>query len=176
MYKKGVEKKKMMCSIFKVDKTVQDVTKEILYILDHYDFPDIILHIKGRKYPYLEKIHTLKCDIASIKELIEKWYRRRCHEKWKHEYNAHSQKIIQNLLSITMKNISFCFLIVEERPKEINYNKMLKSYTAKLNKIITNLSSWIDYLCKLETQKKRTLTIYRKINHENTEKNKIYEG
>ncbi|MFX1328451.1 MAG: hypothetical protein ACFE91_10010 [Promethearchaeota archaeon] len=165
----------MMCSIFKVDKTVQDITREILYIMDQYDFPDQIFQIKGRKYLYLEEIHALKCEVAYIKELMEKWYRRRYREKWKHEYNAHSQKVIQNLCSITMKNISFCFLIVEERPKEINYNKMLKSYAAKLNKIIMNLSSWIEYLYQIETQKKKHLSVCSKYNQEKREKYKIYE-
>ncbi len=165
----------MMCSIFKVDKTVQDVTREILYIVDQYDFPDQIFQIKGRKYPYLEEIHALKCEVAYIKELMEKWYKRRHLEKWKHEYNAHSQKVIQNLRSITMKNIYFCFLIRDERPKEINYYKMLQAYAAKLNKIIMNLSSWIEYLDQIETQKKRHLPVCSKYNQEKREKYNRYE-
>ena len=45
----------MMCSMFKLNKTIQDVTQEIINIMSLYEFPQIPFTVKG----YLEELITL---------------------------------------------------------------------------------------------------------------------
>ena len=136
----------MMCSIFTIGKTVQDITREILDILDQYEFPDIPFIIKGYENPLLVEVNTLKSEIISIKDLIELWYRNRIMEKWEIKEIKQSQQILRNLKSVKMDDVILCCILEDKVLDSKDYERMLISYILKLNKIKTSLSKWMWYL------------------------------
>ncbi len=135
-----------MCSIFTIGKTVQDITREILDILDQYEFPDIPFIIKGYENPLLVEVNTLKSEIISIKDLIELWYRNRIMEKWEIKEIKQSQQILRNLKSVKMDDVILCCILEDKVLDSKDYERMLISYILKLNKIKTSLSKWMWYL------------------------------
>ena len=136
----------MMCSIFTIGKTVQDITREILNILDQYEFPDIPFIIKGYENTLLVEVNTLKSEIISIKDLIELWYRNRIMEKWKIKEIKQSQQILRNLKSVKIDDVILCSIVEDKMLDSKDYERMLISYIIKLNKIKASLSKWMWYL------------------------------
>lgn len=136
----------MMCSIFSLGKTVQDITREILNILDQYDFPDFPFVIKGYENPLLSEVNHLKSDILSLKNLIELWYGNRIMEKWEMKDTKQSLQILHNLNSVKLEDISLCSILEEKIIDSKDYERMMISYILKLNKIKTSLSNWMWYL------------------------------
>lgn len=135
-----------MCSIFTIGKTVQDITREILNILDQYEFPDIPFIIKGYENTLLVEVNTLKSEIISIKDLIELWYRNRIMEKWKIKEIKQSQQILRNLKSVKIDDVILCSIVEDKMLDSKDYERMLISYIIKLNKIKASLSKWMWYL------------------------------
>ncbi|MFX1571204.1 MAG: hypothetical protein ACFFB0_00480 [Promethearchaeota archaeon] len=136
----------MMCSIFSLGKTVQDITREILNILDQYDFPDFPFVIKGYENLLLSEVNHLKSDILSLKNLIELWYGNRIMEKWEMKDTKQSLQILHNLNSVKLEDISLCSILEEKIIDSKDYERMMISYILKLNKIKTSLSNWMWYL------------------------------
>ena len=135
-----------MCSIFTLGKTVQDITREVLDILDQYEFPDIPFIIKGYENPLLTEVYSLKSNIISLKDLIELWYRNRIMEKWEIKEIKQSQQILRNLKSVKMDNVILCSIVEDKMLDSKDYERMLISYIIKLNKIKASLSKWMWYL------------------------------
>jgi len=135
-----------MCSIFTLGKTVQDITREVLNILDQYELPDIPFIIKGYKNPLQTEVNSLKSDINSLKDLIELWYRNRIMEKWEIKEFKQSQQILRNLKSVKMDDVILCSIVEDKMLDSKDYERMLISYIIKLNKIKTSLSKWMWYL------------------------------
>jgi len=135
-----------MCSIFTLGKTVQDITREVLNILDQYELPDIPFIIKGYKNPLQTEVNSLKSDINSLKDLIELWYRNRIMEKWEIKEFKQSQQILRNLKSVKMDDVILCSIVEDKMLDSMDYERMLISYIIKLNKIKASLSKWMWYL------------------------------
>ena len=135
-----------MCSIFTLGKTVQDITREVLNILDQYELPDIPFIIKGYKNPLQTEVNSLKSDINSLKDLIELWYRNRIMEKWEIKEFKQSQQILRNLKSVKMDDVILCSIVEDKMLDSKDYERMLISYIIKLNKIKASLSKWMWYL------------------------------
>lgn len=135
-----------MCSIFTLGRTVQDITREVLKILDQYEFPDIPFIIKGYENPLLAEVNRLKSDIISLKDLIELWYGNRIMEKWGIKDITQSQQILRNLKSVKMDDVILCSIVEDKKLDSKDYERMLISYIIKLNKIKVSLSKWMWYL------------------------------
>lgn len=143
----------MMCSIFTLGKTVQDVTREILYIVEHYEFPDCPFLIKGPRTLLCQKINGIRSDIILIKALIEWWLEDRFHENWKMEDSSLPQRILGSLKEITMDDVVLCSVVPGGPLEESHHAEILFSYILRLNRIKENLSRWMGYLILQEIRR-----------------------
>jgi len=141
----------MICSMFMLHKTTQDVTKEILFELDQINYPLIPFEIKGSECSQLRIADSIKSDILFIRDLIQLWIEDRSSEKWKMESFKVSQKILRGLKSINMDEITLYSITDGEELDVKYYTEMLLSYLVKLGMIATTLSQWMDYLLDQET-------------------------
>lgn len=141
----------MICSMFMLHKTLQDVTKEILFELDQINYPIIPFEIKGSECSQLKIADSIKSDILFIRDLIQFWIEDRSSEKWKMEDSKMSQKVLRGLKSINMDEIELYSITDGEELDVKYYTEMLLSYLIKLGMIATTLSQWMDYLLDQET-------------------------
>lgn len=137
--------------MFTLHKTLQDVTKEILFELDQINYPLIPFEIKGSECSQLRISDSIKSDILFIRDLIQLWIEDRSSEKWKMESFKVSQKILRGLKSINMDEITLYSITDGEELDVKYYTEMLLSYLVKLGMIATTLSQWMDYLLDQET-------------------------
>ena len=61
-------------SMFNVNKTVQDVTQEIIDVMSFNEFPQILFVVKGYLEGLIEKIEAMESDVNSLQDLIELWH------------------------------------------------------------------------------------------------------
>ena len=140
----------MMCSTFTLHKSLQDVTKEVLFELDQITYPLVPFEIKGRECCHLKMAERMQSDIIFARDLIQLWNEDRSSEEWKIENYKISQKTLRGLKGINMNEIVL-YSITDGEELDVNYyTEMLLSYLVKLGMIATLLSQWMKYLLNQE--------------------------
>lgn len=140
----------MMCSTFSLHKTLQDLTREILFELDQIEYPLIPFGIRGRECPQLKIAEMMHSDIVFKTDLIHKWLEDRSTEEWKMENFKISQKILKGIKGIHMDEIELYSITDGEELDAKYYTTMLLSYLVKLGMIATHLSQWMKLLLNQE--------------------------
>lgn len=140
----------MLCSIFLLHKTLQDLSKEVLFEIDQIAYPLIPFEIKGRECCHLKMAERMQSDIIFARDLIQLWNEDRSSEEWKMENYKVSQKVLRGLKSINMDEIVL-YSITDGEELDVNYyTVMLLFYLVKLGMIATLLSQWMKYLLNQE--------------------------
>lgn len=99
----------MMCSYFAPAKTVQDITNEIMNILNMYEYPEIPFIISGVKGILLRKLEKLESHVFFLQDQIELWYMDRRFERWQMKKSGSSQHILFFLLGRLCLTVVFEF-------------------------------------------------------------------
>ena len=75
----------MMCSYLSLKKSVQDITQEIINILNMYKYPEIPFTISDERGLLLKELERVKSLVFSLQERLDLWYIEMKFENW--EFN-----------------------------------------------------------------------------------------
>jgi len=142
----------MMCSMFKLNKTIQDVTQEMINIMSLYEFPRIPFIIKGYLEELIIKFESLESDVFFFQDMIEMWYMDRKHERWILEDNGFSPRLLFKLKNLRIRNFPLVQLHLSGR-KDLGqgyYKRLLISYIKKSHLIKCSLVKWLNFLSIVE--------------------------
>jgi hypothetical protein len=131
-------------------RTVQDVTKEILYELDQIIFPFTPFEVKGSYCSQLRLADLIQDDILYLRDMVEWWLEDREDKQWEMKNDKISQQVLRTLKGINMDTIQLISFSDEEEVEEEDYTEMMISYIVKLGMMATTLSEWMKFLLKQE--------------------------
>jgi hypothetical protein len=140
----------MMCSYFSPNKSVQDITHEIINILNMYEYPEIPFDIFGQKEELLREFERLQSIVFFLQERFDLWYIARKLEKWRFYDNEFSQEVLLSLKSSHIDQIPILSIWNEYGLNETYYDKLFNLFIVDLRKIIVALANWICFLFSLE--------------------------
>ena len=132
-------------------KTVQDITKEILFELEQIIFPFTPFEVKGSKCSQLRLADLLLDDVEYLYEMLTWWVEDRENYQWEAKSNKYSHNTLRTLREIDIDSITLCSITDGQELDEEYYSDMLLSYIVKLGVIVTTMSEWMEFLLKKET-------------------------
>ncbi len=141
-----------MCSVFRLNKTVQDVTQEIINIMSLYEFPQIPFIVKGYLEELIRKFEALESDVFFFQDMIEMWYIDRKQERWILKDSGFSSRLLFKLKNLRVWNFPLIQLHLS-RKKDLSqayYKRLLISYIKKLHLIKCSLVKWLNFLFIME--------------------------
>ncbi len=118
----------MICLMSNFDKTVQNITREIIKIMSLYEFPQIPFMAKGYHERYIRKFELLKSKIYDLQVSIELWYMDRKHQRWILIDGLFSQRILSNLKKFKIMNFPLISLSSKIKLSQTYYETLLESY------------------------------------------------
>ena len=136
----------MMCSSFAPVKTIQDVTSEIMNILNMYEYPEIPFIISGVQGILLRKLEKLESHVFFLQDQIELWYMDRRFERWQIKKSGFSQHVLLYLKMALIRKKALFNMVGELAQSEDYYERLLKSYIARLSNIRIALVNWLFHL------------------------------
>jgi len=139
-----------MCSSFRLNKTIQNVTQEIITIVSLYEYPQNPFIVKGYLDEQIIEFESLESDVFFFQDLIEMWYIDRKHERWILEDIAFSQRVLFNLKNLRLEKFSFVQFPIKQDMDQAGYKKVLLSYIEKLHLIKCSLVKWLKFLYIIE--------------------------
>ena len=123
-------------------KTVQDITKEILFELDQIIFPFTPFEFEDNRCSQLRLADLIQDDIFYLRDMLEWWLEDREKEQWEMKNSRFTRQILRTLKGINMDEIQlFSFSDGKEKDVE-DYTEMLLSYIINLGMLATALSEW----------------------------------
>ena len=143
----------MMCSYFAPAKTVQDVTNEIMNILNMYEYPEIPFITSGVQGIFLRRFEKLEKAVWRLQHRIDLWYMDRKYESWEMKKSGFSQHILLYVKLARIKKHTLFNVVGEPILSEEYYKCLLKSYIKRLSNIRINLVKWLSYLFSYEKKK-----------------------
>lgn len=135
-----------MCSYIAPVKTVQDITNEIMNILNMYEYPDIPFILAGVQGINLRKFEMLKEIVFDLQHQIELWYMDRKCERWQMKKSGFSQHVLLYLKLARIRKTSLFNVVGKPVLSERYYKCLLKSYITRLSNIRITLVRWLFYL------------------------------
>ena len=142
----------MVCSYFSSRKSVQDITQEIINILDMYEYPEIPFTPSGRNGKIVDEFERLQFILFFLQERFDLWYIERKSERWKFKAHDLSQRIFLRLKSAQIRRIPLISLWDGDTLSKKYYDSMFKSYIAILRKVIVALTEWLYFLFTIECE------------------------
>ena len=138
--------------MFILHKTIQDVTREILFEVDQIVFPSTPFITKGSEYcSQLRLADLIADDVFYLKDMLSWWLEDRENESWEIKSTNRSQRILHTLKGINMEAIKLCSFYEDKEIDESHYTEMVLSYIIKLGMIVSSLSDWMKFLSRQET-------------------------
>ncbi len=150
----------MMCSMAKLNITVQDITLKIIDIMSLNEFPQIPFVIKNYLDGLIKNFEKLESELFFLQDMIELWYIERKHENWSLDNIVFALRLLFNLKHLKVKN----FLLVRsfglEGMSQAYYRELLISYIGKFHLIKCSLVKWLKFLFILEGKRYNRVKIY----------------
>ena len=121
-----------MCSMSKLNITVQDVTREIIEVMSLYEFPQINFIVKGHFEELIRNFEALESEVFFLHDLIELWYVDRKCEHWSLDNIIFSQHLLFSLKHIKLRNFPFVRIFGTINLSKAYYKELLISYIGKI--------------------------------------------
>jgi len=140
----------VVCSYFSAKKSVQDITQEIINILNLYEYPEIPFTLSRGNGKVIDEFERLQFILFFLQERFDLWYIERKFEKWKFKNYELSQRVFRKLKSSRIQKIPVLSLWDDDMLSERYYNSVFKSYISDLRDVIVALTEWLYFLFTLE--------------------------
>ncbi|MFW9971694.1 MAG: hypothetical protein ACFFDF_15975 [Candidatus Odinarchaeota archaeon] len=142
----------MMCSYFSPKKSVQDITQEIINILNMYEYPEIPFTISDHRGLLLKEFERLQSVIFSLQERLDLWYIERKFENWELKDHEFSQQIFLSLKSVHLRKIPLLSVWNDHGLSEAYFDFKFELYIADLSKVVIALARWFHFLFTIESK------------------------
>ncbi len=119
--------------MFNVNKTVQDVTQEIIDVMSFNEFPQILFVVKGYLEGLIEKIEAMESDVNSLQDLIELWHLNGKNERLSLDDVMFSHRVLFNLRHLKIRNFPLVELARKEELSHAYYEKLLRCGSRLIN-------------------------------------------
>lgn len=143
----------IVCSYFSSRKSVQDITQEIINILNMYEYPEIPFTPSSGNWKTIDEFERVQFVLFFLQERIDLWYIARKFENWKCKAHDLSQQVFLRLKSSRVQKIPLLSLWEGDTQSKRYYDAVFECYITDLKRIIAALTEWLYFLFTLECRK-----------------------